>query len=144
MTIWEFSKQVSYRLLAWAGLSVFGGLGLIWGKRPFWRGVGVQCVGWGLVDAVIALVGRRSTRRKQRAAETDPAAAGDERRSLARLLWINTGLDVFYVLGGVWLLRKRGEEASWRGHGWGVIVQGAFLFFFDLWHALRLRRFHVN
>jgi hypothetical protein len=47
---------------------------------------------------------------------------------------------VLYVLGGLWLARTKGEDDEfWRGSGWGIVVQGAFLFVFDLIHARQLR-----
>lgn len=63
-----------------------------------------------------------------------PAVEAQERRNLRRLLWLNAGLDVLYVLGGLLLQRRQ----HWRGHGWGIIIQGSFLFLFDLYHALIL------
>jgi hypothetical protein len=66
-------------------------------------------------------------------------AAARSARRLSRLLWLNTLLDVGYIAGGAWLVRTKGRtDPAWRGHGWGVIVQGAFLFVFDLTHALRV------
>ena len=45
------------------------------------------------------------------------------------------------MAGGVWLARTKGrEDAGWRGQGWGIVVQGAFLFLFDLYHAMRVPR----
>jgi len=52
------------------------------------------------------------------------------------LLWINTALDVLYVAGGLILALAFGSRGmDWQGHGWGIVVQGAFLFLFDLIHA---------
>jgi carboxylesterase len=97
---------------------------------------------WGAIDAAIALGGRRAARRRQ-AARPDALAPGivdreanREARRLARLLWFNTGLDVLYVAGGLALAFTRGATSPfWRGTGWGIAVQGAFLFVFDLLHA---------
>ena len=45
------------------------------------------------------------------------------------------------MAGGVWLARSKGrDDANWRGQGWGIVVQGAFLFVFDLVHARRVPR----
>ncbi|MBM4427863.1 MAG: hypothetical protein FJ031_11590 [Chloroflexi bacterium] len=66
--------------------------------------------------------------------------APKETANLKRILLINTALDVFYVAGGIALIFTLGaENPEWRGHGWGIIVQGGFLFFFDLFHALKLK-----
>jgi hypothetical protein len=60
-----------------------------------------------------------------------------EARNLRRILLINTGLDVLYVTGGIALALTLGaDNPFWRGNGWGVVVQGGFLFAFDLFHAL--------
>jgi hypothetical protein len=49
------------------------------------------------------------------------------------------------VLGGVWLIQTWGADAAlWRGHGWGVVIQGGFLFFFDFLHAFDLRKLRTK
>ncbi len=64
-----------------------------------------------------------------------------EARNLRRLLWINTGLDVLYVAGGLVLVVTLGAQNPFMaGSGWGVIVQGGFLLIFDLLHALAVPR----
>ena len=43
------------------------------------------------------------------------------------------------MLGGMWLARTRGNDnEKLRGMGWGIVIQGAFLFIFDFVHAARL------
>lgn len=135
--IWSFQSRLTRRLLAWAAPSILLGALLLTGADPFLRGVGVQFVAWGAIDAVIALLGARATRRRAALPDADP---GREVRNLRRLLWINTALDVLYVAGG-WLLWQTLGRADpfWAGNGFGILVQGGFLFFFDLYHALRLR-----
>ena len=50
-----------------------------------------------------------------------------------------------YVLGGVWLIQNWGSDSVlWRGHGWGVVIQGGFLFFFDFLHAFALRKLRTK
>ncbi|HAX70778.1 MAG TPA: hypothetical protein DCY14_14295 [Anaerolineae bacterium] len=67
-------------------------------------------------------------------------ATPKEIANLKRILLINTALDVLYVAGGIALILTFGAaNPEWRGHGWGIIVQGGFLFFFDLFHALKLK-----
>jgi hypothetical protein len=138
---WTFNRQLAQRLLYWSGFSVAAGLAMGLGGR-FWQGVGSQFIGWGVVDAAIALFGGWSARRKAELPDAHTAARqAGEAANLERLLWINAGLDILYMLGGRWLVRQRGEtDARWQGMGWGIIVQGAFLFWFDLVHALLLRR----
>ncbi|MBN1978402.1 MAG: hypothetical protein JW918_13475 [Anaerolineae bacterium] len=66
-----------------------------------------------------------------------PEVLAREARNLRRILLINTGLDVLYVAGGVALALTLGaDNPFWRGNGWSIVVQGGFLFCFDLLHAL--------
>lgn len=139
-TIWQFQQILTRRLLAWSGFSIAAGLGMQLGD-VFWRGVGAQAMGWGAIDALIAWFGRRSAERKQAKLPDplSPVVVVKESRNLQRLLWVNTALDVIYVMGGLLLALTKGRtNRTWRGHGWGIVIQGAFLFLFDVYHALRL------
>jgi carboxylesterase len=137
-TIWDLYQALTQRLLGWAAGSILIGLGLMrWGD-PFWSGFGLQALAWGGVDALIALLGRWASKRR-RSAVPDPLAADvldQEARKLRRLLLINTALDVLYVAGGLAMVLTLGAtDAAWRGHGWGIVAQGGFLFLFDWIHA---------
>ena len=136
MGLWRFQRRLTGLLLGWAAASIGTGLALQRGGDALRRGVGEQYVGWGVVNALIALIGRRPP-----AAANMLVEVAAKKRTLSRLLWLNTGLDVLYVLGGWRLMRGRGAtNARWRGRGLGIVLQGAFLFFFDLLNALALRR----
>lgn len=140
-TVWQLYNLISKRLLRWSALSVLSGIAamLLGGtyilNLPFLRGFGIQAIGWGLIDALIAQGGQwLANRRRGERSE----AENDEReaRKLRRLLLVNTALDVFYVSGGLILAFTWGaRDPNWRGHGWGIVAQGLFLFFFDLFHA---------
>lgn len=134
--IWSFQRRLTHRLMAWALSSMAVGAALLWiGHTPAARAAGMQALGWGAVDAAIALGGQSSAERKQgRAMPVDEIAHA---RTLRRLLWVNAGLDVLYVTGGLRLARARQGSAR-RGHGIGILIQGAFLLIFDLIHALRI------
>lgn len=140
MNIWQFQEHVSRRLLIWSGFSILGGLFLLQVNK-FWRGFGTQAITWGAIDAGIAFTGRWMAQRRQ---TTLPDAIQPERlekesSNLRRLLWINAGLDVFYVVGGLaW--SRRAKDDFQRGNGWGILVQGAFLLIFDVVHVLRTPR----
>lgn len=141
MNVWDFQATIVRRLLLWSGFSVVAGAAQLL-AGSFWRGVGIQAVAWGLIDAVIALAGGWLTRRR-RARLSHPLAPDiltQQACNLRRLLWVNIGLDVLYVAGGILLALTLGATSSfWQGNGWGIVVQGGFLFFFDLTHALRAR-----
>jgi hypothetical protein len=138
--IWQSQAQLGQRLLRWGGLSIaVGAIIALLGDR-FWRGFGTQSAGWGLVNGILGAVGLRTALRKAADPEAQSEAARSKARAdLRRLLWINTGLDVGYVSGGVLLARTKGRQNRFmEGTGWGIVVQGLFLFFFDLVHALLL------
>ncbi len=143
--IWDFQDALTRRLLLWSALSIAAGAALLVFGDAFWRGFGLQAVVWGAIDAAIAIFGRRSAeRRLARYARTGGMTAETETREAAglrRLLWINTGLDVLYVAGGLLLANTLGQTDEFaRGNGWGIVVQGGFLFLFDLLHALTVPR----
>lgn len=138
LDIWQTQTHLSHRLLAWAGLSIGGGAMLALTGDRFWQGVGAQCAGWGAIDGALALFGLRHARAEAaKPSAHTPARQSEQRTALRRTLAINTGLDVGYVLGGLALARSR-RGKFWRGTGWGIVGQGAFLFAFDLLHALSL------
>ena len=63
MTPWTLQQRISRHLLVWSALSVGVGALLLVGT-PFWRGVGLQGLVWGVIDAAIAGFGLVSLRRK--------------------------------------------------------------------------------
>ena len=141
MTIWDFQNSLTTTLQGWAAASIGSGLMMSAADDNFVKGMGEQFAGWGLVNLAIATVGKRSATRHR--AEPDafsPIVMANEHRRLQRLLWVNTGLDVLYVLGGMHLVHTKGaDDVRWRGRGWGIMVQGG-LFFFDAVQALALTR----
>lgn len=140
--IWLFQDTLTRRLAWWSIGSLLAGAGLLLSAETFWRGLGIQFLAWGGIDLAIAGFGSLGTRRRR--ALLTPAelnlAQSKERANLAKLLWVNTGLDLLYIAGGLALVLTLGlTDSFWRGGGWGIIIQGGFLFFFDLFHALKLR-----
>ncbi len=139
--IHQFQGMVGKRLLQWGGLSTgMGAVLMTWGSS-FWRGVGSQFAGWGVIDALIGWFGLRSGQKQATQPEAHkPASQSEASRKLQRVLAINTGLDVLYVTAGLWLSGTKGKKNPfWRGAGIGIVVQGGFLFAFDLIHTLLLR-----
>lgn len=136
MNIWRFQRLLSERLIQWALASIGIGAILSLGSK-FWRGVGSQFIGWGLVNIGIAYIGGRAANGKLKTLPDPyaPAAQSREAKGLQRLLWINAVLDLFYMRGGQWMAGRGG--AFRRGMGVGVIVQGLGLFIFDIFHAVK-------
>lgn len=140
--IWSFQLNLIRRLAIWALLSILLGLAMLIPQSLFWLGIGIQFIAWGVVDGAVAWIGYRSARKRQTNITADQKQQSmqiSEKRRLGRILWINTAVDVLYVLGGGYLARIFGAtNPFWYGTGIGVIIQGGFLFFFDWLHARRL------
>jgi len=109
-------------------------------RGKFWRGIGTQFVAWGVIDGLMAVGGQVASenRLKNMPSEDMSERLRKDKRNLKIALWVNAGLDVLYMIGGVqWIARQR-EDNDKRGNGLGVLIQGAFLFIFDLYHAVKL------
>lgn len=146
MGIRRFQKQLLMTLMGWAMSSIVLGLVMRRGGDSFRAGVGEQFVGWGVINGLIATAGSFGTQRRAERTPTDSSVSlTTEKRNLATLLWVNAGLDVFYVIGGALYGRKQGAtDGHRRGRGVGIIIQGGFLFFFDLINAIRVGRIEVG
>jgi len=124
MSVQTFTQLIMRRLFLWGALSATSGVILQFTRLPFWIGVGQQAIGWGVIDALIALFAGR--------ASSKPFSG----KTLRRILLFNAALDVLYMLGGLTLARTKGAtDEKMRGQGWGIALQGLFLFKFDLIHA---------
>lgn len=136
MTIWQFQDALARRLLTLNIANIALGV-LIALRGGFWRGLGSQNVGWGLINIIIGLLGRQASRRRAESANAfESATLIREGRNLRRILWLNAGLDLLYMLAGWQTARRaRPDEQLRRGIGWGVVIQGGLLFLFDLIHA---------
>ncbi len=57
-----------------------------------------------------------------------------EQMSMEKILLFNAGLDIGYMAGGLYLLErsKRDNSDRLKGFGQSIVLQGAFLFAFDL------------
>jgi hypothetical protein len=140
--LFAYQRRAMAALIGWAFGSIMAG-GLWWYDRhPVMRGIGTQFVGWGAIDGIIALFGLRgAVQGAQQLASGALNADEHARRAqrFERLLWINTALDALYMLGGGWLVYRHPQRPERRGMGWGVIIQGVFLWFFDSVNALVVR-----
>ncbi|SOD79888.1 DUF6992 family protein [Spirosoma fluviale] len=90
---------------------------------------------WNLVNLGIAGAGLVSSQKKNTDTES-LADAVKQHENMKKILLLNTGLDVAYVVGGAYL-RERGTNQpdkadQLRGYGKSIMLQGGFLFAFDL------------
>ena len=90
---------------------------------------------WNLVNLGIAGAGYLSL------AKEDPSAltlsqSVLEQQKIEKLLLFNTGLDVAYMLGGLYMMERSKNVTKnadrLKGFGKSVVLQGGFLFAFDL------------
>lgn len=140
--LYTFQRRTLPVLLGWAAGSIVAG-GLWWRSSQQWlRGLGSQFLGWGLIDGLIALFGLRSAienTTKFGQGEISSTEMQTQTQRFERILWVNTSLDIGYLLFGGWFInRARGNDQR-RGIGWGIILQGGFLFIWDLLLLLLLR-----
>ena len=135
MAFFDFQRKLSRRLLTWATFSIATSVAMLLDSHKPIRDTGSQFLVWGLIDGAIAVLGQRSADKKEKRS-LNSAEINKESRKLHRLLWINTLLDTLYIAGGFYLLEK--DNAKHKGHGYGIILQGLFLFVFDWFHAVRV------
>lgn len=92
-------------------------------------------IGWNVVNLGIATFGLIS------ASKTDISALGlyesiQDHHGFQKTLLFNAGLDIGYMLGGAYLIERSKNvsknSARLEGFGKSIILQGGFLFAFDL------------
>lgn len=92
-------------------------------------------IGWNAVNLTIAALGYYT------ASKTDPASFDlytslQEEYKIQKILLLNAGLDVGYMMGGLYLMeRSKNSEKNadrLKGFGQSILLQGGFLFAFDL------------
>ncbi len=121
-------------LLGWGIASVAVGSIMQLFAQDFWRQFGLQALAWGAIDAVLALVGIRSAQNKERRYEKKELGSTDETkeaRTIWRVLLINAGLDILYIVGGSWIIWRFQMQSDRQGIGGGILLQGAWLLLFD-------------
>lgn len=89
---------------------------------------------WNIVNLAIAGFGFYSS--LNGATDIDLAQSIAEQNKMEKILLFNAGLDVAYMLGGLYLT-ERSKNATknperLKGFGRSIMLQGAFLFTFDL------------
>ncbi len=119
----------------WAAGNIILGLSLFPGSTGSTRQFHIMNAGWNAINLGLATFGYIS------AIKADPASYDlyqtlAENRKIQHLLLFNAGLDIGYMLGGAFLIeRSKNTEKNTdlpRGFGQSIILQGAFLFAFDL------------
>ena len=92
-------------------------------------------IGWNAVNVTIASFGYLAAM-KSNPASFDLFSSVDEHYKLQRLFIFNAGLDVGYIAAGAFVMERSKSTLKnpeqMKGFGQAIIVNGAFLFVFDL------------
>lgn len=98
---------------------------------------------WNLVNLGLAGAGLLGSRKRPTEPET-LADAVRQHENMKQILLINTGLDVAYVVGGAYLRERANSHLDkadqLRGYGKSIMLQGGFLFAFDLVNYLIFKK----
>ena len=93
--------------------------------NAYWNTVNLAIAGFGYYQAT-----------KEIPSDIDLAGTVGQQYSIQQALLFNTGLDIAYMAGGVYLVERSKNSSKYqarlKGFGQSLILQGAFLFAFDL------------
>lgn len=135
-----FDQEVRFRktgmavLGSWAVVNIAGGLALrgnTVGKERYFHEMNAI---WNGVNLGIAALGYIGASRL--AMPADAFGLYQEQIGLDKTLLFNAGLDLGYVAAGLWMTERAkntdNNPERWKGYGQAVMLQGAFLFVFDV------------
>lgn len=119
-------------LSTWAGLNIISGLTGNFKLKNDSKYFFQMNAAWNVVNLGIAAIGFSGI--ANAVIDVDTQFMFEEMRKFDRILLINAGLDILYIAAGSYLLNKGLNENKSRfiGYGRSVILQGGFLFLFDV------------
>lgn len=126
---------------ALANVAVSGiALGSASGEAKYFHQMNIY---WNLVNLGIAGLGLLQSRQENPDSETLSDAVRKQ-ESIKRTLAFNAGLDVAYMVGGLYLTNYGNDHPDksdkFRGYGKAVMVQGGFLLLFDAVNLLIFKK----
>lgn len=129
------NKQAMYGLGGWAIGNIVVGSALMNQQRGTKKYFHQMNVGWGAVNLGIASVSLWMAL-KTDAASFDLESTWKAQHDMQKILLFNAGLDIGYMMGGLYLRERASRPGAnydrLRGFGNSILLQGAFLFVFDL------------
>ncbi len=128
-TFFGWQERALGWLLGWGAANTVLGAAAAHAGDETLKHIARQAAGWGAVDLLLAVNGRRAARRQARTATSEQIPASVRR--FRRILAVNAVLDLLYVLGGLLLVRSAGADSRRKGTGLGIILQGTFLGCYD-------------
>jgi len=128
-------QRLMLSLGTWAGANITAGtIGWATAQQPELKAFHQMNVMWNAVNLGLAVPGylrARNTKAVQSLSQTL-----SEQQKTERIFLFNTGLDVAYITAGFLLrsmaLNNQAKTDQLNGFGNGLILQGSFLFAFDL------------
>jgi hypothetical protein len=140
----QLTRNGMISLNTWAGVNLIGsgiGWGLTNGQQKYFHQMNVM---WNVVNVGIAIPGLLGTKKLARESVTFSKVA-QRQNKLENVYLFNAGLDVGYMATG-WALfnfgnTKTGEmRLRFRGYGQSLVLQGGYLFVYDLIMFALLKR----
>ncbi len=131
----QFQKRAMLVLGGWGAANILtGGIGIATSEGTA-KHFHQMNLGWGAINTGLAIAGYLGARSFD-LDEPIGMSLLNKNLGMSKAFLFNAGLDVGYVAGGLYL-RERSKNASkhqerLKGFGNSIVVQGAFLFTFDL------------
>lgn len=131
----QHQRTAMYTLGGWAVANIGIGLALRGSSEGDTRYFHEMNALWNGVNLAIAGIGYYSITR-QDPASWELAASFQKHHGFEKILLFNAGLDIGYIAGGLYLTERAKRpgvnQDRLRGFGKSIILQGGFLFVFDL------------
>jgi len=121
----NLNRRIGLPLVIWGVINMIAGIFYLFISSELIKGVLLQAFFWGLIDGIlgfVALLRKKAFKLKK----------------IKKIFLINVYLDVVYIIIGI-LLILFGNSAFLIGNGYGVSIQGLFLFVVDVIHHAHVK-----
>ncbi|TXT67361.1 MAG: conserved membrane protein of unknown function [Promethearchaeota archaeon] len=122
----NLKTRISTPLLIWGGINMTISIYYLFSTSELIKGILLQAFFWGLIDFLLGII--VLFRKKEFVLE-----------KIKKVFLVNTYLDIGYMIVGI-LLVLLGGSLFLKGNGFGVIIQGGFLFIIDLVHYIHIKK----
>lgn len=133
---WRTNKTAMTVLGGWATSNIAVSGVLLGQHQGAERAFHQMNVGWNLVNLSIAGLGYWHSSRQLRRPPGSPGEILRQQQKIRQSLLFNAGLDLAYVTAGAWMMDRgvhaNRPDARLEGFGKSLLLQGGFLFLFDL------------
>lgn len=141
----QIVKQGLFTLGGWAaGNMIVGGVGMATSEGEAFRFHQMNFF-WNTINFGIALPGYLVARKES--PSNDFAEVRSRFRKAELSYTFNTALDLAYITAGFWLRERAAfsdDPTMMNGYGNSLILQGGFLFAYDLWALIRMGKLNKN